>query len=80
MMRLSFGLAVSFALSGCGGSSSETPPPLQPDPTGFHYAGVPASKHEDLADAGDNDNDNDSDVHKPKRPAANSAGEAFPNK
>ena len=29
----------------CGGSSSETPPPLQPDP-GFHYAGVHAAPRE----------------------------------
>ena len=39
------------SLTGCGGSSSETPPPLEPDPRGFHYASavVPASD----SDAGD---------------------------
>jgi len=31
-------LAVAGALAACGGSSSETPPPLEPDPRGFHYA------------------------------------------
>ncbi|MEO8902386.1 MAG: hypothetical protein ABI627_12735 [Polyangiaceae bacterium] len=28
----------SFTLVACGGSSSETPPPLEPDPRGFQYA------------------------------------------
>jgi len=40
--RLLFGAVfVAGALAGCGGSSSETPPPLQPDPAGFRYASKP---------------------------------------
>jgi hypothetical protein len=45
------GLALALALAACGGSSSETPPPLQPDPIGFHYAGVAAAER-DTSDAG----------------------------
>src|SRR6185369_4439288 len=44
------------ALAACGGSSSETPPPLQPDPAGFRYAsGSPARVAEasDASDGGD---------------------------
>jgi len=76
-LRLQLGLALALMLPACGGSSSETPPPLQPDPAGFHYAGVPASKHEDGADAGDSEGDSDDD--KPKRPAAGSPGVPSPN-
>lgn len=36
---LSVCLAVYFSSVGCGGSSSETPPPLEPDPTSFRYTG-----------------------------------------
>lgn len=32
-------LSVSLAGAGCGGSSSETPPPLEPDPTSYRYTG-----------------------------------------
>jgi len=40
--RLLFGIVtVAGALTACGGSSSETPPPLQPDPAGFRYASKP---------------------------------------
>jgi hypothetical protein len=39
------------ALPACGGSSSETPPPLEPDPRGFHYApALPASADSDAGD------------------------------
>jgi hypothetical protein len=41
------------ALAACGGSSSETPPPLEPDPRGFHYApALPVATASDT-DAGD---------------------------
>jgi len=47
-------LAAMGALAACGGSSSETPPPLQPDPAGFRYAsGAPPVRAEDDSDAGD---------------------------
>jgi hypothetical protein len=37
--RLAFGLFTLFvlALADCGGSSSETPPPLEPSPVNIHY-------------------------------------------
>ena len=41
------------ALAACGGSSSETPPPLQPDPAGFRYASVPPVRLAEESDAGD---------------------------
>ncbi len=44
-------LGASFTLAACGGSSSETPPPLEPDPRGFHYA--PAQADMNDSDAGD---------------------------
>jgi len=50
--RLLFGaLFTAGALAACGGSSSETPPPLQPDPAGFRYA-PPFAPIADEADAG----------------------------
>ena len=42
----------SFTLAACGGSASETPPPLEPDPRGFHYAPAVAATTDD-SDAGD---------------------------
>ncbi|MEI9942304.1 MAG: hypothetical protein WDO69_34235 [Pseudomonadota bacterium] len=41
------------ALSACGGSSSETPPPLQPDPAGFRYASASPERIVEESDAGD---------------------------
>ncbi len=81
MMRLCFALAVVLTLAACGGSSSETPPPLQPDPAGFHYAGVSASKPEDPTDAGAEPASDDSDDEaKPKRPASSTWGGSAPKK
>ena len=48
-----FALATLTLLAACGGSSSETPPPLQPDPAGFRYASAPPSAIADDKDAGD---------------------------
>ena len=80
-MRLWFVLVAAFAFIACGGSSSETPPPLQPDPAGFHYAGVPASKHDDVADAGsETASDSSDDDDKPKRPASTTWGAGNPKK
>jgi len=54
--RLQFGalfaLAALAALAACGGSSSETPPPLQPDPVGFRYASATPVRIIDDSDAG----------------------------
>ena len=67
---LGVALALACTQAACGGSSSETPPPLQPDPKGFHYAGVPA-KEQETADAGPesvaNDSDDDDKPHPPAR-------------
>jgi hypothetical protein len=43
---LVFGVVLAARLLACGGSSSETPPPLEPDPRGFHYTGVSAFERE----------------------------------
>ena len=81
MMRLCFVLAACCAFIACGGSSSETPPPLQPDPAGFHYAGVSASKPDDTADAGTDPTGKDADDDdKPRRPASNTWGGGNPKK
>jgi hypothetical protein len=32
-------LVLALLLTACGGSSSETPPPLEPDPTSYRYTG-----------------------------------------
>jgi hypothetical protein len=46
-------LAALAALAACGGSSSETPPPLQPDPNGFRYAPAFPARAAEESDAGD---------------------------
>ena len=54
--RFLFGALLALGartIAGCGGSSSETPPPLQPDPTGFRYAPPFAAPIEEEADAGE---------------------------
>jgi hypothetical protein len=77
---LGIALALAGTLTACGGSSSETPPPLQPDPKGFRYSGVSAVTHE-TSDAGlppstrDSDSDDDD---KPRAPARSTWGEAPP--
>ena len=53
---LVFGALLAATLAACGGSSSETPPPLQPDPKGFRYSGTPVTPAgeaaAEVADAG----------------------------
>jgi hypothetical protein len=49
--RLGLGALLAATLAACGGSSSETPPPLQPDPVGFRYAPTPPVSMEE-SDAG----------------------------
>jgi hypothetical protein len=39
MRSFALTLGLQLLLVGCGGSSSETPPPLEPDPTSFEYTG-----------------------------------------
>jgi len=52
--RFLFGVMLATgALAACGGSSSETPPPLQPDPVGFRYASTtPPVRVAEESDAG----------------------------
>ena len=78
---LLLGSVFALLLPACGGSSSETPPPLEPDPRGFHYlstprpnadnadAGAPAPRHSLL--------DDDDDV-RPKKPANSTWGSSTP--
>jgi hypothetical protein len=69
-------LAVAFSagLAACGGSSSETPRPLQPDPQGFHYAPPPPVTSDD-SDAGDAPrNVNGADDDKPRGKASSTWG------
>jgi hypothetical protein len=78
---LVLGLALVLALAACGGSSSETPPPLQPDPKGFYYAGVSAERERDTADGGTEPSlvtDTDDD-DKPHAPARSTWGAAAPH-
>jgi hypothetical protein len=55
--RLQFGAMLALgsiaALAACGGSSSETPPPLQPDPAGFRYAPASPARIVEESDAGE---------------------------
>lgn len=53
VLFLALALGASAAsLAACGGSSSETPPPLEPDPRGFHYGPAQPAPLEE-SDAGD---------------------------
>jgi hypothetical protein len=73
-VALAVACAVGCALAACGGSSSETPPPLQPDPEGFHYAGVHAAPRE-ASDGGAAPAPSDADDdEKPRAPARSTWG------
>jgi hypothetical protein len=66
-------------LGACGGSSSETPPPLQPDPKGFRYASVPVSASVEGSDAGALSGPNELDPEeKPRAPAGSTWGATKP--
>jgi hypothetical protein len=68
-------LLLSLAALGCGGSSSETPPPLEPDPTSGRYTGprLPNAADDAAADAaaalGPDANADDAALLRPQRPA-----------
>jgi len=86
MTRHGWLLAIVFAveLCACGGSSSETPPPLEPDPRGFYYAGVSAVQPE-ASDAGSDsvarsNASDDEDDDKPRTPARSTWGSQSPRK
>ena len=71
-------VAVAGALAACGGSSSETPPPLEPDPRGFHYApALPqAAGESDAGAAPSSSNFGDDDDEKPHTKASSTWGAA----
>jgi hypothetical protein len=78
--RFLFGAVLSAALAACGGSSSETPPPLQPDPTGFRYASAPPAPQAEERDAGEAPTtvDDATDDDKPRVPAKSTWGTPTP--
>jgi hypothetical protein len=47
MRAIALGLLLLWPSLGCGGSSSETPPPLEPDATSSRYVGPRLPKPED---------------------------------
>ncbi len=74
-------LTVSLLASACGGSSSETPPPLEPDPTSYRYTGPrPPSASEQPAPtlARESDFDEDDRPAAPNKPAAATWGSGKP--
>jgi len=77
--RFLFGAVLAAALAACGGSSSETPPPLQPDPQGFHYASAAPVRVAD-ADAGEAPRVvlPEGDDEKPRAPARSTWGSPAP--
>ena len=82
--RLLFGavlvLGAVAALAACGGSSSETPPPLQPDPAGFHYASKTPLRVAETSDADDAPKSSGSEIGdedpRPRVPARSTWGAA----
>jgi len=75
-------VAVVSALVACGGSSSETPPPLQPDPAGFRYAPAfsrPVVEESDAGDAPRTNADGTTDPNANPRPPAPAASGAAPS-
>jgi hypothetical protein len=76
-----FGWSLSLLLLavGCGGSSSETPPPLEPDPTIGRYAGprMP-SKDDDVPSAAEPEPELEAEPTSPRRPAPATWGSGKP--
>ena len=64
-------LGLSLPALGCGGSSSETHPPLQPDPTSARYTGprMPSAA-DDVVAAAPAQPEEDDAADQPRRPAA----------
>jgi hypothetical protein len=82
-MRLALVAGVLSVLAvGCGGSSSETPPPLQPDPTSARYTGPRFPSADDEAPAPTPaEPDEDPGLDQPRRaaPATWGSGKATPS-
>jgi len=74
---LAVAVGVAGTLAACGGSSSETPPPLEPDPRGFHYApALPPAATESDAGAAPSSRGLDDDDEKPHTKASSTWGAA----
>jgi hypothetical protein len=72
-MRCVTWLAISIALTSCGGSSSETPPPLEPDPQLRRYTGPqlpPSSLRNRAVNASGNEALGAEQVPAPRAPAS----------
>lgn len=71
-------LVLALLLVGCGGSSSETPPPLEPDPTSYRYTGprIPRANEETSTPAEAEAADPDDLPVAPKMPARATWGSA----
>lgn len=69
---------LSLSALGCGGSSSETPPPLQPDPTSERYTGprMPSAA-DDVAQAPAPEPEDDG-LDQPRKPALATWGSGKP--
>ena len=75
LLSAALGVASSGVLAGCGGSSSETPPPLEPDPRGFHYApALPPTASESDAGAAPSSTILEDDDEKPHRKPSSTWG------
>jgi hypothetical protein len=75
-MRFALALfCLSLPALGCGGSSSETPPPLLPDPTSARYTGprMPNAA-DDVAAPAPAEPEVDDAADQPRRPAATTWG------
>jgi hypothetical protein len=70
-------LLVSLAV-GCGGSSSETPPPLEPDEALVRYTGPRFPKDDGKAVAAAPEPDEDDLPARPQRPARSTWGSGRP--
>lgn len=63
-------LALALTGTACGGSSSETPPPLEPDPTSGRYTGPRVSNAPEQAKPEAAAPDEDDAPRTPQKPAA----------
>lgn len=65
-------LALALTATACGGSSSETPPPLEPDPTSGRYTGPRVTNRQEpvKASAEPEPMDEDDVPRTPQKPAA----------
>lgn len=70
-------ISMLFAITACGGSASETPPPLQPDPMGFRYASAPIARPQD-GDGGLSTIANEPDPENDPQPVAPAPAEPAP--